>query len=115
MLHIKGDDFSINTHNAIYIQYCFYCAYMTHYLTINGSIGVLLMFVYAIPFYYARKYYFTKKTHHVIKHGLSISTGSLVIQEVFGHYYGGDELSRPEAVFNAILYATYFSVGHFFR
>jgi uncharacterized membrane protein YGL010W len=115
MLNIKGPDFSINTPNAIYIQYCFYCAYMTHYLTISGRIGLLLILLYAGPFYYARKYYITNKTQHVIKHGFAVSTVTLVIQEVFGHYYGGEGLSRFEAIFNATLYATYFSVGHLFR
>ena len=41
--------------------------------------------------------------------GVTWSGGALVLQEVLGHKLGGDPASRPEAVFNAILYAKYFS------
>ena len=43
--------------------------------------------------------------------GLGISTTALVFQEVVGHKLSGDPPSRPEAVFNAILYAMYFSAN----
>ena len=43
--------------------------------------------------------------------GLGISTTALVFQEVVGHKMSGDPPSRPEAVFNAILYAMYFSAN----
>ena len=39
---------------------------------------------------------------------------ALGIQEGVGHYIGGDIASRPEGVLNAIVYAMYFSVGHWF-
>jgi len=97
------------------IQRYLYIAYMTHYLTINIGIGILLMIVYAFPLYYAHRMYIDSIHSNHIVYGLIISIISLTIQEIFGHYYGGDEPSRPEAVFNAILYAVYFSVGHFFR
>ena len=97
------------------IQRYLYVVYMTHYLTINIGIGLLLMIVYAIPLYYAHRMYIDSIHSNHIVYGLIISIISLTIQEIFGHYYGGDDLSRPEAVFNAILYAVYFSVGHFFR
>lgn len=92
-----------------------YIAYMTHYLFINFWIGILLMIVYAFPYYYVHRRYIDNVDSNHIMYGLTISTTCLTMQEVFGHYYGGDSLSRPEAIFNAILYAIYFSVEHFFR
>jgi len=98
------------------IQYFLYYAYMIHYLTIHIGIAVLLISLYAFPLLYAqRKYIKNNPNDNHIVTGLAISSVSLVIQEIFGHYYGGDDPSRPEAIFNAILYAMYFSVGHFFR
>ena len=49
---------------------------------------------------------------YLLGKGLMISTTALTIQEVFGHYLGGDIPSRVEAIPNAILYAIYFSTGH---
>lgn len=100
------------THKVI--QLSFYFAYMTHYITINIGVGILLMMIYSVPLYFAQRLYITNSSNYFL-YGLTISTISLIIQEVFGHYYGGDKPSRPEAIFNAILYAVYFSVGHFIR
>ena len=108
-------DKKIQIKRAIDIQYFFYIVYMTHYLTINIGIGLILMYVYAYPLQYGVLYYKECNTSNVIKRGLAISIISLIIQEIFGHYMSDDEASRPEAVFNAILYATYFSIGHIFR
>jgi hypothetical protein len=44
--------------------------------------------------------------------GLTISIVALLIQEVLGHYIGGDDASRMEAIPNAILYAPYYSISH---
>ena len=45
-------------------------------------------------------------------YGFSISFIALVFQEIAGHYYGGDDPSRLEAIPNAIIYAMYFSFSH---
>ena len=37
----------------------------------------------------------------------------MYLQEVFGHYIGGDAPSRVEAIPNAILYAPFYSISHF--
>ena len=47
-------------------------------------------------------------------HGFLVSFIALGCQEFFGHYLGGDDPSRPEAVPNAIVYATLFSTWHIF-
>ena len=96
------------------IQLSLYLVYMTHYLSINIGVGIILIIVYMVPLYYAQRLYKNNSSSFVI-YGLFMSTSSLIIQEVFGHYYSGDNPSRPEAIFNAIMYATYFSVGHFLR
>lgn len=42
--------------------------------------------------------------------GLITSTISLTVQELLGHYVGGDDPSRFEGILNAILYAPLSSV-----
>lgn len=115
MLRLGNLDKKVQKRISIDIQYSLYIIYMTHYITINIYIGLLLMYIYAFPLLYGVLYYKECDTSNVIKKGLAISTTTLVIQEVFGHYMSDDDASRPEAVLNAILYATYFSIGHFFR
>ena len=117
LLYLSGQDITLHFSRFIAsdIQRYLYIMYMTHYLTINLKVGFLLILLYSIPLYFAhRRYIDTYDSNHIV-YGLTISTFFLTFQEVFGHYYGGDDPSRPEAVFNAILYATYFSVGHLFR
>lgn len=97
------------------IQKYLYIAYMTHYLTISFKIGILLIILYSIPLFFAHTRYIDNFESNNVVYGLGIATFFLIIQEVFGHYYGGDNPSRPEAIFNAILYSTYFSLGHFAR
>ena len=41
--------------------------------------------------------------------GVGISTMSLLIQEFIGHYIGGDNPSRLEAVPNAVMYSVFFA------
>ena len=45
-------------------------------------------------------------------YGLFVATTALTIQEVFGHWLGGDKPSRLEAVPNAIWHAGFYSVWH---
>ena len=80
---------------------------MTHYILINKYIGLLTSIYYYIPLYLSRNQLGFKK-------GILISTTALTIQELFGHWLSGDDPSRLEAIPNAIIYAIYFSVSHFF-
>lgn len=117
VIYLSGKKYTtyIARHIGSDIQRYLYILYMTHYLMVSIKIGLILVLVYSVPLYFAhRRYIDIVDSNHVV-YGLAISTFFLTFQEVFGHYYGGDDPSRPEAVFNAILYATYFSVGHFFR
>lgn len=102
---------------ASVMQWCFYLIYMTHYLTINIPIGLITSMVYYFSVEFASKFYtdmkFTRLQRIVI--GLSMSTVALLIQESLGHYIGGDDPSRLEGVLNAILYAKFYSIGHFFN
>ena len=49
-----------------------------------------------------------KNNYYTLINGLVISYYALFIQEIIGHYLGGDEPSRIEGVINAVLYAPYF-------
>ena len=51
----------------------------------------------------------------MLTNGLMISGVGLGLQEVIGHWWGGDIASRPEGVPNAILYAMYFCATHFIK
>lgn len=108
-----------------------YFLYGGHYLRIS-LIGTLF---YYLMYFYVAKYsvkhinndvllltnrsetinnYNIRIRLYLIKKGLIISTTSLFIQEFIGHTFGGDIQSRPEAVLNAIIYATYYSANHFY-
>ena len=54
------------------------------------------------------KAYDEKSNWNLFKHGFICSSISLICQEIFGHYMGGDDPSRFEAIPNAVMYATYF-------
>ena len=81
--------------------------YIGHYITIDFWTTVVFATVYSIPLLEARKRY--RQSIITIGKGLLISATSLLIQEYFGHYHGGDDASRLEAVPNAIIYANYFA------
>ncbi len=122
-----------NHHYYINIQRFLYIAFTTHYLTIDLPIGALTGALYAIPTYYSNKK--VEQTFSIVCYsdnpnakdiylyfrmncaiyGAMITIISLVFQEIIGHWISGDQLSRLEAIPNAILYAAYFSVSHIFR
>ncbi len=91
--------------------------YLGVYIKISSVIGILVFIYYIIPLYYAsvlsvKFKRFGVKAEIII--GLFISTLALFIQEILGHYVGGDSASRIEAIPNAIIYAPYYSVAHLF-
>lgn len=93
--------------SANLLQECVYYFYLSHYLMISLKVS----FVFALTYYFIQEraqYYYKNNIKNAIG-GLILSTISLVIQEVVGHQYGGDQPSRLEAVFNAILYANYYA------
>ena len=94
-----------------FIQNLYYI-YLTHYLSIDWKVAVLYSIIYT-PIVVI-----SSMNHHYgtmgdrFKRGLIISTLSLLFQEGVGHWYGGDDQSRLEAIPNAILYAKYYSLYH---
>ena len=52
---------------------------------------------------------------YLFTYGFLMSFYVLLFQEVIGHWLSGDPTSRLEAIPNAILYAMYFSVSHFYQ
>lgn len=96
------------------LQMCVYIAYMVHYATIDFTTAVITSVVYLMVVKYAYNYYMQKFTPYLgyLGLGLLVSTTALLVQEFFGHYLGGDDPSRAEGVFNAILYAKFYSIQH---
>ena len=109
--------FTRNRFIANDIQLCMYLIYMSHYIfSLNWFVGICIAFYYLIPLNYGMfSYSLPYSRLQFFGSGICISTTALVIQEVFGHYIGGDQASRFEAVPNAIMYAMYYSVSHIFR
>ena len=90
---------------------------MTFYFGLYCRISLITTFfvcmLYYYPYKYSSDYYRKHSPGHLLKVGLSCSVIALLIQEVFGHYIGGDAPSRVEAIPNAILYAPFYSISHF--
>jgi len=103
--------FRLDHDNAKKLQYVLYIMYMTHYILIDSTIGLYIALYYSIPLYFARLTYNKIKCNYFIN-GLAIATCALLVQEVHGHWYSGDPLSRFEGIPNAIIYAMYYSVSH---
>ena len=61
---------------------------------------------------YYKRYSFNRIV--TIAYGISVAVIALTIQEVMGHWIGGDDPSRLEAIPNAIWHAGYYSVYHIF-
>ena len=96
--------------SANLLQECVYYFYLSHYLTISFKVALAFALIYY--FVQERAQYYYKNNIKTAIGGLAISITSLVIQEVVGHQYGGDDPSRLDAVFNAILYANYYAVAN---
>jgi hypothetical protein len=94
-------------------------AYIFHYVQINIWVTLLIITNYSYPYIrahrdYTKSFRITGGNSKNFKRGMLLFLTSLLIQEIFGHWVGGDDRSRPEAVPNAIFYAPYYSVGHLF-
>jgi hypothetical protein len=101
------------------IQLGFYTAYMVHYFTIDPITACLTTALYYQVIRLGHTMYMRKFTTYFgyLCTGLVISTVALLIQESFGHYIGGDDPSRMNfvSIFNAMLYAKFYSVQHLVR
>ena len=84
-----------------------------HYISINFFSGIFCALFYVYPMTLAYKTVKTSNSKWLLfKHGMIYAVTALLCQEYFGHYLGGDELSRVEAIPNAIAYAVYYSTYH---
>ena len=103
---------NLSLYDSIHFDMCIYMAYMTHYMMINVWVGLAACVYYFVPLVFAHAAHMRIGMHRLFGFGLATSVLALLIQEVFGHWYSNDPPSRGEAVFNAILYAVYYSVSH---
>ena len=98
---------SLNSDTYIWrIQSGIYTAYLTHYFFISIPVTLCISIIYGIVLVEA----YIKRMK--ILNACIIMLGALIIQEVIGHWIGGDIPSRIEGVPNAIIYAVMFSIDH---
>jgi hypothetical protein len=102
--------FQLNRYKAHILQDCVFLFYTFHYCTISLKIGIVFALVYYQVLIKAK--YIYKNNLSYAFYGLATSTTTLIIQEVLGHQIGGDNPSRLEGVFNAVMYANYFALKH---
>ena len=95
------------------LQLFFYPYFICYYMSLNFWIGLLVAICYLPSQIYAIRHYHNSisKTKTMF-YGLIVATTALTIQEVYGHWLGGDAPSRLEAVPNAIWHAGYYSIWH---
>jgi len=108
----------LNYNQSKMLAYNLYTLYAGHYFRIDKRVFLMYLMFYYLPLKYAINEY---KIHDpsslrwwLFKKGFITSFLALGFQEGIGHYIGGDIPSRPEGVLNAIVYAMYFSVCHWF-
>lgn len=91
-------------------QYPAFFAYLVYYGSFTQLGTALSFLLFCYPIYLASKHYvYTPQTW---KKGIMYMVGALIIQEVFGHWVGGDNPSRTEAIPNAIVYAPMYASFH---
>ena len=99
---------NLNILDASILRGCVYYFYLGLYLKINIFNALVYSIIYYLPLKFANIDY--RNSYYTLINGLVISFYSLFIQEIVGHYLGGDEPSRIEGIINAILYAPYFGL-----
>ena len=96
--------------------YAIYYFYFGHYFKISPKGAAMFLLHYYISVLFSIKKWTSRnkpRNLELLKEGLIVSGTGLCLQEVIGHWFGGDIASRPEGVPNSILYAMYFSANHF--
>ena len=109
--------FKMTPHRAFQLRKEVSFIYIGHYLRIRLVPTMFVIGLYSMPYayshiWYTRWYYYKEP---IFLRGFLLSFAALFIQEVIGHYIGGDDPSRIEGIPNAIVYAPYFSVSHFYQ
>lgn len=106
--------FELSVYNAKHLRFSVGIFYIIHYVKMNVWITFLTSLLYWNSISVANEYH-QLYTDKAFSTGLSVSLIALFAQEILGHYLGGDDASRTEAIPNAIMYAMYYSVSHFFN
>jgi hypothetical protein len=106
-----------NKRNIFLLQRFFYTYFISYYLTLNTLIGGIIAIYYLPGQIKAENYYKNYSFNRIVTvtYGILVAVTALTIQEVFGHWLGGDNPSRLEAVPNAIWHAGYYSIYHIFN
>lgn len=108
----------LNYHQSKMLAYNLYTLYAGHYFRLDKRVFLMYLLFYYFPLQFSINAYRTYDPSTLrwwlFKRGFLIAFIALGFQEGVGHYIGGDIASRPEGVLNAIVYAMYFSVGHWF-
>tara|TARA_B100000963_G_C22612731_1_gene665700 strand:- start:601 stop:1134 length:534 start_codon:yes stop_codon:yes gene_type:complete len=95
------------------LQLFFYPYFISYYMTLDFFTGILVALCYLPSQIYAIRYYYNSTNKIKTKlYGFLVATTALTIQEVFGHWLGGDAPSRIEAIPNAIWHSGFYSIWH---
>jgi len=104
---------NLNNRDAFDLRIAAVLFYLGLYMRISPSITCVVVIWYWAALYYSPGLYYrlhTRKNRLIA--GLTITISALIIQEILGHYVGGDAPSRTEGILNAVLYAPFYSVSH---
>lgn len=105
----------ISIFNTIAIIAVYYFPYVYSTVVYNDLYKYGFFNLLLVDEYYLQNKKIINNGKKCLLFGIAISFTSLFIQETIGHYLGGDEPSRIEAVPNAVLYAVFYSVSHLFQ
>ena len=107
--------FGLNRKKTLFFQLFFYNYFISYYATLNLTVAAIVGALYFPSQAYAMNYYKYSFNRIVTTlYGFMVAFSALTIQEVFGHWLGGDPPSRIEAIPNAIWHAGFYSVWHIF-
>ena len=107
--------FGLNRIKTHLFQLFFYNYFISYYATLNLKVSAIVALLYLPSHVYAVNYYKYSFDRIVATlYGFMVAFSALTIQEVFGHWLGGDPPSRIEAIPNAIWHAGFYSVWHLF-
>lgn len=107
--------FGLNRKKTLFFQLFFYNYFISYYATLNLTVAAIVGALYLPSQAYAMNYYKYSFNRIVTTlYGFMVAFSALTIQEVFGHWLGGDPPSRIEAIPNAIWHAGFYSVWHIF-
>ncbi len=106
----------MNIENTLSLQLFFYFYFISYYLTLDITVGIIVAICYLPSQINAMHFYHISPNRMCsILYGGTIAFIALSIQEIFGHWLGGDAPSRIEGIPNAIWHAGYYSIWHLIK